>query len=214
MPYRTTPLINGNYYHIYNRGVERRDIFQTDNDRNRFLKTIFYYQYIGPKPRFSRFNPEIHKNLSKETLINIIAYCLMPNHFHLLIKQNKDNGISEYTGKISNSYTKYFNTKYRRVGPLLQGSFKSVLVESDEQIIHLSRYIHLNPYVAGLIKNLKDYSWSSYNDYLNNSSRVIKEEILNFFKSAKDYENFVLDYQDYALALANIKHQLIDVEAG
>ena len=133
------------------------------------LKTMFYYQFMGPRPSFSKFSKsEIAplKPLSEEKMIEIICYCLMPNHIHFLIRQLKENGISKFMGQISNSYTKYFNTKYTRVGPLLQGPFKAVLIESDEQLIHVSRYIHLNPIVSGIVKNLEDYPWSSYLEYI------------------------------------------------
>lgn len=137
----------------------------------------------------------------------------MPNHFHFLIKQLKEGGITEFISKLSNSYTKYYNTKHTRVGPLLQGEFKAVLVESNEQFIHLSRYIHLNPIASLLVKNLKDFRWSSYEEYINNTHGICaKEEILNSFKTPQDYEQFVLDQVSYAQSLERIKHHLIDIE--
>jgi putative transposase len=211
MPYRITPLINENFYHIFNRGVEKRVIFLDEKDFTRFLKTIFYYQLKGPRPRFSRYNPFIHNNLSSEKIVDIVVFCLMPNHFHLLLKQVNENGISEFLRKVSNSYTRYFNTKYRRVGPLFQGQFKAVLVETNEQSIHVSRYIHLNPLVSNLVKDLKDYIWSSYKDYLEeNNSLVNKGEILSFFSSVKSYQDFVMDHEAYARSLELIKHQLLE----
>ena len=136
----------------------------------------------------------------------------MPNHFHFLIKQLKDGGITEFVSKLSNSYTKYYNTKYNRVGPLLQGEFKAVLIESDDQLIHVSRYIHLNPIASFLVKDLKNYRWSSYPEFTGEikDGFCAKEEILSFFKSPKDYEKFVLDQVDYAQKLELIKHQLLE----
>lgn len=214
MPSRIIPFVNEQIYHVYNRGVEKRPIFESSRDYQRFLKTLLYYQIQGPKPRFSKFfHPKIFKiDLSKK-IVDILAYCLMSNHFHLLIKQTRDRGITELVSKLSNSYTKYYNTKYARVGPLLQGEFKSVLVESDEQLIHLSRYIHLNPISSFLVKNLGQYQWSSYHEYINDQKGIcLKEDVLGFFKSPKDYEQFVLDQADYAQKLEIIKHQLIDNE--
>lgn len=217
MPYRTVPLVNGYSYHIFNRGVEKKTIFTSDGDRIRFLKTIIYYQRLGPKPKFSMFNRSQNKQLKGEKIIEIIAFCLMPNHFHLLIKQNRDKAISEFLSKVTNSYTKYFNTKYNRVGPLFQGQFKAVLVESDEQITHLSRYIHLNPFVSDLINKLEDYSWSSFSDYLDKTSifthlggGITTEEVLRLFKSRDEYKNFVKDHQSYTQDLALIKNQLLE----
>ena len=135
----------------------------------------------------------------------------MPNHFHLLIKQLKDSGITEFMTKLSLSYTKYYNIKYSRVGPLLQGQFKAVTVESDEQLIHLSRYIHLNPLASFLIKDIAKYEWSSYREYLNNLNGICtKQEILSFFESLQKYKHFVLDQTEYAQSLELIKHQSID----
>ncbi len=212
MPRRIIPFATGYYYHIYNRGVEKRSIFENSRDYGRFIKTIKYYQVKGPKPKLSKFlNSSTFKLELNKKIVEIICYCLMPNHFHLLIKQLQDGGITEFISKLSNSYTKYYNTKHTRVGPLLQGEFKAVLVEKDEQFTHLSRYIHLNPIASLLVKDLKDYRWSSYDEYINNSSGICsKEEVLNFFKNPKDYQQFILDQLSYAQELEKIKHQLIE----
>lgn len=212
MPSRIHPLVNGEYYHIFNRGVDKMNIFKNSYNFQRFLKTVLYYQVLGPKPRFSLFAPTNNLLDKSKQIVEIIVFCLMPNHFHFLIKQLTDGGITEFISKLSNSYTKYFNIKYKRVGPLLQGEFKSVLVESNEQLLHLSRYIHLNPLVSGLVKDLKDYPWSSYPEYIESSAQRIcaKEIILNQFKSPKDYQRFVLDQADYGRELEIIKHQLIE----
>jgi putative transposase len=101
-------------------------------------------------------------------IVDIIAYSLMPNHFHLLLKQNKEKGVATYVANFVNAYTKYFNTKHERSGPLFQGVFKAVYVETDEQLVHLTRYIHLNPVASSLIaqEHLPTYQWSSYPAYL------------------------------------------------
>jgi len=135
----------------------------------------------------------------------------MPNHFHFILKQLKDGGISVFMSQLLNSYTKYFNTKFDRVGALLQGVFKSIHLESDEQLIHLSRYIHLNPIVSGVTKNLNSYQWSSYKDYIQeNNSFCSISEILNFFPSTEKYEEFVKDQIDYGTTLEILKHKTLD----
>lgn len=189
-------------------------IFNGFYDYTRFMKTVFYYTIEGPKPRFSIFTPETAKLNTDRKIIEIICYCLMPNHFHFLLRQIKENGVTEFMSKISNSYTKYINIKNQRVGPLLQGEFKAVHVGDDEQLIHVSRYIHLNPLVGYLAKNLEAYRWSSYLEYLNpkDDSICSKEIILDQFSSPGDYKQFLLDQKDYALELEIIKHQLIDFE--
>lgn len=213
MPRRIIPFANDYFYHIYNRGVEKRSIFENNRDYSRLIKTIKYYQLEGPKPKLSKFlTSSAFKLEFNSKIVEIICYCLMPNHFHFLIKQLKDGGITEFISKLSNSYTKYYNTKHTRVGPLLQGEFKAVLVESGEQFIHLSRYIHLNPIASLMVKDLKDFRWSSYEEYISNSNGICsKEDIMGYFKSPKDYEQFVLDQISYAQSLERIKHAVIDI---
>lgn len=212
MPSRIFPFTNGHFYHIYNRGSEKRSIFESRRDYQRFLKTVQYYQFLGPKPKFSHFSQfQTFKPDSAKKIVDIVCYCLMPNHFHLLLKQSVDSGITEFVSKSSNSYTKYYNTKYKRIGPLLQGEFKSVLVENDEQLVHLSRYIHLNPLVSLMVKDLKDYEWSSYREYLDLTDGFCsKQEVLGFFKNSLQYERFVLDQADYGQRLEQIKHQVLE----
>lgn len=213
MPYRIIPLATGQVYHVFNRGVAKMPVFDDRRDYNRFLETIYYYQFQGPKPQFSQLNRfkdfEYEKN---KRIVEIICYCLMPNHYHFMLRQLEEKGISEFINKVSNSYTKYFNTRHERVGPLFQGQFKAVRVESDEQLIHLSRYIHLNPIASYLVKNLRDYPWSSYVSYLELQEDKIcnKEVVISLFKNSKRYEQFVLDQVDYARKLELIKHKLLE----
>lgn len=214
MPSRIFPFVNGEYYHIYNRGVEKRRIFEKNWDYSRLIKTIKYYQLLGPKPKLSRFlTGSVLKPDPDKKIVEIICFCLMPNHFHFLIRQLKAGGITEFTSKLSNSYTKYYNVKYNRIGPLLQGEFKAVLIESDEQLMHISRYIHLNPIVSYLIKDLDQYIWSSYIEYTESINGICnKEAVLNFFKSPQAYQKFVLDQVDYVQKLEQIKHKLLEDE--
>lgn len=212
MPGRIVPLVSGEYYHIFNRGSEKKNIFTQPRDYSRFCKTFYYYQFSGPKPKFSQFTKSnLFKSLPSEKLIEIICYCVMPNHFHFLVKQLKDKGISSFISQLSNSYTKYFNIKYDRVGPLLQGAFKAVRIETEEQLIHVSRYIHLNPVVAGFVKLPENYHWSSYNEYIKqHPSFCLPAEVMSFFKSPQEYQKFVEDHIDYASRLEIIKHHLLD----
>lgn len=114
--------------------------------------------------------------------------------------------------QLANSYTRYFNAKYKRVGPLLQGVFKAVDISSDEQFIHVSRYIHLNPLVSGIVSKPDDYRWSSYKEYLReNPTFSNPAEILKFFSPTQTYQDFVQDQMDYATSLETVKHQTIDI---
>ncbi len=214
MPYRTTPLVTDQIYHVFNRGVAKLPIFTDRRDYNRFLETMYYYQFEGPKPQFSQLNRFKEYNFEKnKKIVEIFCYCLMPNHYHFLIKQLQENGISEFIGKLSNSYTKYFNTKHKRIGPLLQGQFKAVRIEYEEQLTHVSRYIHLNPIASYLVKNLNIYPWSSYLNYIGSeeNKNCSKDFILSMFKTNQKYEKFVLDQIEYAQSLEIIKHLVMDI---
>lgn len=215
MPGRAIPLVTGEFYHLYNRGSEKKEIFIQTRDFNRFLKTFYYYQFLSPKPKFSKFTKS---NLftfipdPDKKLVDVICFCLMPNHFHFLVKQLKEGGISIFMSQLANSYTRYFNTKYNRIGPLVQGTFKAVHIETDEQLLHLSRYIHLNPIVSGLVNSIEDYPWSSYREFINGQTLLcMPQEVLAFFPASAKYEEFVKDQIDYGQSLELIKHHLIDM---
>jgi putative transposase len=224
MPLRKTPLITGEFYHILNRGSDSIPIFRNRYDYQRFIKTFIYYQHQDPPLKFSIFlkksEAEREKifselNQSKKILVEIIVYCLMPNHYHFLLKQALDRGIFNFTRLISNSYSRYFNTKYKRKGSLFEGRFKAVRVENENQLLHLGRYIHLNPYSGFLVKNFKDlknYPYSSLPEYLNPESGNVcqKEIIYSYFKHPSDYQKSVLDRADYQKKLETIKHQTLE----
>lgn len=215
MPYRQTPFITDNYYHLFNRGVEKRIVFSDNQDYQRFLFTLYYYQFTGPKPKLSTYKRYHTQNFNENPkIVEVICYCLMPNHFHLLLKQIKDGGIQEFIRKAINSYTKYYNMRHHRVGHLFQGIFKAVPIENDEQLLHVSRYIHLNPYVSGITTNLEIYRYSSYPAFIGqaNDSLCVKEPILDFFKSGSEYKAFVNDHASYAQEIEQLKHCLIDSE--
>ncbi len=207
MPSRAVHFVNGSYYHIFNRGVEQRDIFLQTGDYERFLGVLKYYRKHR-SIRYSLWNPSDDKELGPNKLE--ILCCLMPNHFHLLLKQKEENGISNVLRLLQDSYTRYFNIKYHRIGPLLQGAFKAVHISSDEQLLHVSRYIHLNPFVANLVSDPSDYKWSSYQLYGQANEITSSQDILSFFKSTQAYREFINDHANYAKSLAAIKHEILD----
>lgn len=204
-------MVSGEIYHVFNRGVEKRKTFLTNRDFEHFLEALDHYQSDSSKLSRKTKNSEI-KN---PRIVEILCFVLMPNHFHLLLKQIEENGISTFMNRVQNSFTKYFNTKNDRVGPLFQGPFKAVRVGTDEQLVHVSRYIHLNPLVGGLIADLEKYPWSSYRGYIgrdNDNMSIAKlkpDQILSYFKSPNDYKKFVLDQADYAKSLQFLNHHLI-----
>lgn len=214
---------NNSVYHIFNRGVNRQQIFFSQHSYKRFLDVCMYYQFVNPPVRFSYYleRPLEQKLLFIQALqmhdkqVSILAYCFMPNHFHFLLEQLKENGISKFMSQISNSYTKYVNTKYNRVGPLLQGIFKAVQIETDEQLMHASRYIHLNPVASYIMRaeELEGYPWSSYSEYLLKGKKnfVDKEKVLGLFPSVEAYKSFTLDQASYAQELEKIKHLTFEI---
>jgi len=226
MPIRFVPFVTGEYYHLYNRGVAKQSIFTRDSHYLRLERTLNFYIHAHHKIGFSTYlrkNPQTQQEYLKslitehDYLVEIVAYCFMPNHYHLLVKQLKDNGISRYMSQVGNSYTRYFNTTLFRVGSVFQGQFKSTLIESNNQLIHTSRYIHLNPYVSGLVTKgeLGQFQYSSYNQfttgYPSNTLIVNPKIILDQFPSRKEYQNFCLDHADYAYSTELMKHQFIDI---
>ena len=174
MPIRKTPLETGYYYHLFNRSVAKIPIFTSKRDFIRAISLLNYYRFKNlpfPFSQLMRLNKGQREDVlrelekSKGELIEIICFCLMPNHFHLLLKQLQDKGIMRFLRNFQDSYAKYFNIKHQRSGSLFQGRFKAVLIEDDAQLLHLSRYIHLNPYSSFIVRNkksLSNYSWSSF----------------------------------------------------
>ncbi len=218
-------LANDQYYHIYNRGVDKREIFLDTEDYQRFLHDMYEFNDTAATPPFVRrvgftksYNDIVGFRKSpscqqRDKLVDIYCYCLMPNHFHFVLKQLKIDGITIFMRKLGVGYANYFNKKYERSGALFQGRFKAVLIETDPQIMHLSRYIHvLNPgemvepdIREGRVRDrerldvfLKKYRWSSHLDYLgikNYPSLINKDFISGYFKDVKEYENFVLKWK-------------------
>lgn len=222
MPLRTIPLVTGEFYHIYNRGIARQPVFLNRRDYERFLFTLSFYRFLDIPVKLSRLlqlNKEQRKTLittlddKGNKQVEIISFVLIPNHFHLLLQQTREGGISNFMRRAIDSWTRYFNTKHTRLGALFQGVFKAVRVESDEQLIHLSRYIHLNPLVSYVVKEADfiTYPWSSLPDYLKgNSSFVNIDIVLRHFASSEAYKKYIFDQIDYAKKLELIKHLTFD----
>lgn len=154
-------------------------------------------------------------SLQKDFLVELISFCLMPNHFHLVVKQVHEGGIAKFIGNLTNSFTRYYNVKNERSGPLYQGKFKAVLLETNEQLLHVVRYVHINPYSSHVVKQIKDiltYPYSSMCIYLGQkySPYVKTQMILDQFKGLEDFIAFTLDNADYQRQLENIKHLTLE----
>ncbi|MDO8498419.1 MAG: transposase [bacterium] len=196
------PFVSGEFYHIYNRGVEKRGIFMGKRDYWRFLETLDYYRREPVPMKLSDFRRgviKMKKIEDQKEMIRIYCFCLMPNHFHLLIQQLEDGGVTLFLRKVSDSYTRYFNTKYERVGSLFQGPFKARLIENEEYLLQLSKYIHRNPlgfrFPHGVWEGENNY-YSSYRAYISGKQHPFCdiETIISYFSKTNpnlSYQAFV-----------------------
>ncbi|OGY31591.1 MAG: hypothetical protein A3C02_04690 [Candidatus Andersenbacteria bacterium RIFCSPHIGHO2_02_FULL_45_11] len=217
MGYRYVDFAPGEIYHIFTRGVEKRKIFLYDADRIRFLSLLIHCLPQGQIQSFSvaqKLKQKSEITSSGEGLVDILSYCLMNNHFHLLLKENIDHGISIYMQRLLTSYAMYFNKRSERSGSLFVHPFKAVLVDADEQFLHVTRYIHLNPFAAHLIKDPFEYRWSSLNECVSRSTNkpTCHPELLGEMIQKKEYREFVLDQADYEQSLDDNYHLLIDID--
>lgn len=224
MPSRPNPLITDQYYHIFNRSNDRIPIFNNKWVNNHALETINYYRFTNNRFKLSLFlrwekdrQQQLFKDMEKKNknIVEILCFCLMPNHYHLLIRQKKKSGISKYLSNFQNSFTRYYNLRHSRSGHLFQGQFKAVRIETDEQLVQVTRYIHLNPYTGFVLKNLdelRDYAWSSLPEYIAKKRSIFcnVNTVLSLFQNRKDYQNFICSEADYQKKLASIKHLIIE----
>ncbi|MFA5871055.1 MAG: transposase [Candidatus Paceibacterota bacterium] len=212
-------FVNGKIYHLYNRGADKRSIVCDDHDRFRFTHSLFEFNNSDSLLHFSRRSSQlvevglrpigsgekIQKREPRKFLVDLIAFCLMDNHYHLMVRQRVDGGVSKFVQKFGTGYTHYFNQRHERSGVLFQGKFKSVPVSDDAQFNFLPFYIHANPFDKKFkewrekemknpkqaIEFLKEYRWSSFPDYVgikNFPSVTQRELLLDYFGGEKEIE--------------------------
>ena len=212
------PFITNSFYHILNRGVEKREIFMDDTDRRRFLIYLSVCNTDSPivnlSEKIARNEIEVPPRLDR--LVHIVAYCLMRNHFHILLSQAKDGGVEQFMRKLGTGYTMFFNKRYERVGPLFQGVFKAVTVDDDSYLNYLPHYIHFNPLDfsnptwrenkiqdrTNALQNIKLYPWSSFSHY----SGKIKDPII-------DEESIITLFSDRKFIINSMEEWLNDMAA-
>ena len=198
------------YYHIYNRGVAKQKIFLDDQDYKVFLG--YLKLYLSKPDDSDKLAPSRQlKNYWQEA--KLLAYCLLPNHFHLFVYQKENNTITDLMRSIGTKYSMYFNKKYQRVGPVFQSRYKAVLVTGENQFIYLSKYIHRNPLPTRT--DLAGYKYSSYQNYLGqfNQTWVDKSEILSYFSKLnprESYQKFVEETDERDLFI--IKDSMLDFD--
>jgi putative transposase len=216
---RKIQFINDCLYHVYNRGTEKRNIFLEEKDYFRFIHDLYEFNDTNTilhtdwriktgRSEICRGSTSTNRKL-RELLVEVIAFCLMPNHFHLILRQLKEGGIVKFMQKIGTGYTMYFNQKNERTGSLFQGRFKAILVDRDDYLLPLASYIHLNP--VELIESnwkeegirdwkktnefLENYRWSSYLDYVgikNFPSVINKNFLINYYKNEQNYKKYLM----------------------
>ena len=197
------------FWHLIGRGVDKRDVVLDDKDRVRFIHNLYVFNDLNPTPNF--ILPGRHESTRRrDLLVDIHAFCLMSNHYHLLVTERVEGGISLFMRKLNMGYTKYFNEKYERSGALWQGKYRKVLIERDAHFLYVPFYIHLNPldYIAPewrrgevkdarkALKSLLEYRWSSHLDYLGirNFPSIIRMNVLSPILGTRgQYERAAVD---------------------
>jgi len=190
---RKTKFEDNEYYHIYNRGTDKRSITTMKEDSDRFVGSIIAFNSREPIGSiYLILSGSASKDLEMESLVEIIAYCFNPNHFHLILKQIEDGGISKFMHKFGTGFTRYFNDNHYRSGSLFQGRFKARHIESDYDLLRMSTYVNLNYKVHQLSGSATKLVRSSWDEYRGNAKKQIcsRDIILDQFSSIKEYTKF------------------------
>ncbi len=215
MPYQKLIIFNNLYLHVFNKSIAGYQIFRHKNNARRFLLGVNYYNSLKTNLCLSQY---LRKNQLKslnllfnkdENIVNIIAYCLMPDHYHFLVRVKAKNLFIPLFSKIENSYTRFFNEKNKRRGPLWQSRFKKVIIDSNEQLVHTMRYIHLNPVTDNLVKKPEDWEFSSYRYYITDKNLLESKKEISI-KAIKTFKKFTENRIDYQRKLKKIKKFLLE----
>lgn len=216
---RKSDFAPGEYYHLYSRGNGKRKIFLSDQDRLRFQVLLYIANNVEAVHLSNHQGRSLMEMFNLErpaTLVNIGAYCLMPNHFHLLVREKNDHGISSFMKKLLTAYSMYFNTRYEHTGGLFEGRFRSEHLDDDRYLNYIYAYIHLNPVKIKDPKNwerkiiprpaqalqfLKQYRYSSFSDYLGQSRTegtiLERKTFPAYFAKTADFSEFIKDWMEY-----------------
>jgi len=238
MPIKRPPIVNGEIYHIVIRAIEGLKLFRDRRDYFRMIHDLFEFNNEEATPSYYREEQKQTRNVlvgfgkrykNRRCLVEILAFCLMPNHLHLLLRQLKDGGISKFMRKIGAGYGGYCNKKYKRSGHLFQGRYRIVHIKDDKQLITTFVYIHTNPVailvpnwkekgisdreLQKLIKFLENYQWSSYPDYLDKKifpSLTNREFLLKEIGGIEEGQRFVNDWLQSKKELADFQQVAIE----
>ena len=217
---REKQFVSGEFFHIFNKSISGYRIFKDPSNAGRFINVLDYYNNLTVSESFSkaiRRNVFTPQNLlyPKETpLLKFISYCVMPDHYHLLVKILKDYWLSKYMNNVESAFSHFFNIKFERKGPLWESNFKVVRITSNEQLLHVSRYIHLNPTSSSLVDKPEDWEFSSYRDF------ITDEKVLEIYlpeisiRNKIHYRRFVEDQKDYQRKLKLIRNMILESQVG
>lgn len=206
----------GEIFHVFNKSIANFGIFKDFDNGQRFIQALGYYNNSDTKINLAKFitqDPNFSPDLlllENNHLVKFIAFCIMPDHYHLLLKILCDKVMSKYIGDVENSFSRYFNIRYKRKGPIWQSRFKAVKIKNNEQLLHVSRYVHINPTTNNLVKNPEDWNFSSYRLLISNPQylkKLITEYSINKISL---YKKFIQDRIDYQKTLRTIKKQIIE----
>lgn len=219
---RKDALAVENYYHIFGRSIAGYRIFEESDCCERFVQMLNMYRFANFSYKYSDFArlSQVNKQAlvnqlsdSDQKLVQIVAFCLMPTHFHLILRSLVDGGITKFMRKLLDSYTRYFNLLHHRKGPLWESHFKNILIGNDEFLLHLTRYIHLNPISLGLVGKPEDWPYSSYLEYISDKEGFCEfSDLFNF--TPHEYQKFVEDCKEYQKQISIIKNILIEDYTG
>jgi len=196
---RKVPFVKGELYHVYNRGVEKRNLFEDSLDFFRFLKSIIEFNkpsVVGGIYRAELPINQLRHEMSQ--LVDIIAFCILPNHYHFILRPRVDGGVEKFMQRFGNGYTKYFNARHKRSGALFQGVFKSIHVDTNEYLLRLAVYVNQNYLVHKLRHEMSQFVYSSYNQYAGIKDMMVEkykinidpEIILSQFRNTEDFIEF------------------------
>ena len=215
---RKIKFVNEEYYHILNRGVDKRDIFLDSEDLKRFFQGMQEFNTIDPigsiyeaqiRKKNKKFGNLVSKNDSK--IVNFICYCLNPNHYHFILKQLVDRGIEKFMQRLALGYSKYFNLRYKRSGTLFQGPYKATHIDSDNYLLHVSAYVNLNNKVHGLENILYKSSWKEYSQNVHQELDFCeKDVILNQFSSPEKYKSFAEESLEFICERKELEKLLLE----
>lgn len=196
---RSINFYNGGFYHIYNRGNNKQQIYFDEHD---YFRMYLVMHVLNDKSRAGKRGiraSELDYKKSKNNFVDIIGYCFMPNHYHLLVRQRCEKGVSKFMHRLGDSYTKYFNSRYSHSGHAFTGPYKIRAIEKTSYLLHASRYIHTNPaelFTQNCWSNITQYKFSSLSSYLTDKPDpfLATQPILSRFKSKLEYRNYVREY--------------------